>query len=248
MINLNCLQSSTALVMALGITATTAMQMTIASPTLAQTRVTQSQRYYDTRLPAGTNIPVTYDNAEKIVVTPQETSKLTLTVADDVLRNGAIVIPYGSKIEGQLEPSGRGTRFVARELILPEGRRQRINASSGVVTRTEQVSRGASLGNILTGAAVGSAAATLISGITGDRRIAPLEVLAGTGAGTLGGVLLGRRTANVVVVNPDTDLDLTLRSELLVSSSGSNSRDPNYDSGYDPGRYPRRTPNNDPGI
>lgn len=228
MFNLNRFKSATAAIIALGITAPTAIPIFLAAPAFAQTRVAQTQRTYEYRVTAGTQIPVSYDKADKIVLAPEETSQLTLTVTDDVFsRDGrTVVIPSGSKVEGQLQPDGRGTRFVARDLILPGGRRQRINANSGLVTRTEEVRRGVNTTSILTGAAVGSAAATLISGITGDRRIRPLEVLAGTGVGSLGGLLLGRNSARVLVVNPDSDLDLTLRSDVVVSASG-------YNSGYD---------------
>ncbi len=244
-------QSTTAALLALGMSATTAAPLLIASPALAQSRVSQSQRI-DYRLPAGTNIPVTYEKAEKIVLAPDETARITLTVQDDVVgRDGSILIPSGSRIEGQIEPYGRGSRFVARNLILDRGQRRTINATSDVITQTEEVRRGGTnTTSILTGAAVGSAAAALISGISGDRRIRPLEVLAGTGAGAVGGLLLGRNrdSAKVVVIDPESDLDLTLRSDLVLNSSsgyssGSNSdynnRDsrpiPRRDSGYDRG-------------
>ncbi|HEY9849408.1 MAG TPA: hypothetical protein V6D28_08120 [Leptolyngbyaceae cyanobacterium] len=240
MFNLTQWKSATAILMALGVTATTATNMAIASPAVAETLVAQS-RTTNYRLPVGTTIPVTYDK-EKVVVTPDETSELTLTVADDIVRNGVVIVPEGTEVEGQLRPSGRGTRFVAEELVFPNGRRQRINASSGVVTRTEEVRQGANIGSILTGAAVGSAAATLISGITGDRRITALEVLAGTGLGTAGGAIFGRRSATVLVVRPETDLDLRLGSDLVVSSYGNS----NYDYDYRP--VPRPNPGYDRGI
>lgn len=241
MFHLNQFKSATAVLMAVGVTTTTATNMALASPASAEILVAQS-RTVDYRLPVGTSIPVTYDK-EKVVVTPDETSELTLDVADDILRNGVVIIPQGAKIEGELRPSGRGTRFVAENIVFPNGRRQRINATSGVVTRTEEVRQGANIGSILTGAAVGSAAATLISGITGDRRITALEVLAGTGLGTAGGALFGRRSASVLVVRPETDLRLRLGSELVVSSYGY-SRDNDYD--YRPA--PRPNPGYDRGI
>ena len=248
MLNLHRFKSATTAIIAVGMTATTTMPILVAPAVLAQTRITQTQRVYDYRLASGTTIPVTYEKAEKIVLAPQETSQITLTVANNILsRDGRVVIPSGSEIEGQLEPSGKGTRFVARNLILPNGRSQTINANSRVVTRTEEVRRGANVGTILTGAAVGSAAATLISGITGDRRIGALEVLTGTGAGAVGGLLLGRRSATVLVVNPESDLDLTLRSDLVVTASGN---DPGYynNGNYDYQNNPRPNSGSDRGI
>ncbi|MFB2917766.1 MULTISPECIES: hypothetical protein [Aerosakkonema] len=248
MFNLHRLQKTTAALIALGMTATTAAPIIVASPALAQSRVAQSQRY-DYRLPSGTNIPVRYEEADKIVLAPDETARITLTVADDVLgRDGSVLIPSGSQVEGQIEPYGRGSRFVARNLIIDRGSRRSIDATSNVITRTQEVSRGGTnTTSILTGAAVGSAAAALISGVTGDRRIRPLEVLAGTGVGAAGGLLLGRNRdkAKVVIIDPDSDLDLKLRSDLVLSSYGYNSRS---NSDYDSGRYSRPSSRDDRGI
>jgi hypothetical protein len=238
-------QSKTAAILALTITTATATPLMVVSSAAAQTRQVQRQQLTDFRIPSGTVIPMTYDK-DKIVVSPNETVRLTLKVADDIVtRDGrTILIPEGSEIVGQVEPAGGGSQFVARELITPEGRRATINASSRVVTRTQEVRRGPNARNILIGAAAGSGAAAAISGLTGDRRIAPLEVLAGTGVGAVGGLLLGRNrsSANVVVIEPESDLDLTLRSDLVVRSTG-------YNTGYDRGEYnPNYDPDDDGGI
>lgn len=237
-------KSTTAAIIALGMSASATAPFLIASPASAQYRDSVSQRR-DYRIPSGTEIQVRYDEAEKIVVSPNETTNLTLTVANDVVsRDGEILIPARSQVVGQLRPASGGSQFVARELILPGGQRRSLNASSQVITETQEIRKGTNLTGILTGAAVGSAAAALISGITGDRRINPLEVLAGTGVGTVGGLLLGGRRSNneVVLIDPDTDLDLRLNSDLVVNSFG---RAPGYSSGYsDPGY---NNPNYNPG-
>ncbi len=180
-------------------------------------------------IPSGTRIPVRYDKAKKIVVAPDETTSLTLKVASDITnRNGTVLIPAGTQVVGQLEPAGRdtdsesrdsekGTRFVAKELKFNSNRRHDIDATSQVITRTERVSKGASTGTLLTGAAAGAGAAALIAGVTGDKHIQALDVLGGAGVGTIGGALLGRKNADVIVVYPSRgDLDLTLRSDLAV--------------------------------
>lgn len=165
---------------------------------------------------SGTAIPVRYEEAEKIVVSPDERMSVALKVAANITnRNGTVLIPAGSVIEGQLQPAEKGSYFVARELITYNGRRQPINATSEVI-ETTQVSRGANVGNILKGAAVGAAAAAALGGLTGNRNISAGEVLIGTGVGAAGGAVLGRNRADVVVIDPDTDLDLTLRSGLEV--------------------------------
>lgn len=172
-----------------------------------------------TVLPSGTAIPTRYrgaqGDAERLVVMPDETAPVTLTVRQAVSRDGAIVIPAGSTIAGTLEPNGeQRVQFVARELTLPNGTTQAIDAQSGPVGRPETLRQGASTRRILTGAAIGAGAATVLSEIFG--RIDLWEVLAGAGAGAVGGVLTGRRSVEVVVVEA-TDLELTLRSPLEVA-------------------------------
>ena len=48
------------------------------------------------------------------------------------------------------------------------------------------------------------------------RAIATEEVLGGTAIGTLIGLFLGRDRIDLIVVNPDTDLDLRLNSDLRL--------------------------------
>ncbi|MFB2832902.1 hypothetical protein [Floridanema evergladense] len=242
-------KSTTALIVALGMSASAIAPILIASPAWGQYRDSISQRG-NYRIPAGTAIQVRYDSAEKIVVSPNETTNLTLSIDRDVVsRDGEILIPARSQVTGQLRPASGGSQFVARDLILPNGERRSINASSDIITRTEEVRKGTNLTSLLAGAAVGSAAGALIAGVTGDRRIDALEVLAGTGVGTVGGLLLGgrNRSNRVVVIDPDNDLDLRLDSDLVVNSFG---RAPGYNSGYsDPYYNPSYNNRNyDPGY
>ncbi|MFB2937147.1 hypothetical protein ACE1B6_18025 [Aerosakkonemataceae cyanobacterium BLCC-F154] len=238
-------KSTTAVIIALGMSASATAPIFIAAPALAQYRDSVTQRR-DYRIPSGTEIQVRYDSAEKIVVSPNETTNLTLTVASDVVsRDGEILIPARSQVVGELRPARGGSQFVARDLILPGGERRSLNASSDIITETQEVRKGTNLTSILAGAAVGSAAAAIIAGVTGDRRIDALEVLAGTGTGTLGGLLLGnrRRSNEVVIIDPNSDLDLRLNSDLVVNSFG---RASGYSSGYtDPGY---NNPNYNPGY
>ena len=165
-------------------------------------------------IPVGTTIPVKYDEAEKILVTPEETAPVTLTVAANVrTRNGTILIPYNSQIVGQIEPAGSGSQFVAQELIVDDNSPQSIDATSGIVTRTETVKRGANTGGILKGAAIGAAAASVLAAVTGDR-VDVAEVLGGAGLGALAGWVFGGNQAELISINPNTDLDVTLRSPL----------------------------------
>lgn len=226
-------QSGTATVLALAITTGAIAPLLTPQNALAQYRRTPrwprspqtqtsspSQRAY-LSVPTGTVIPVRYDDAEKIVVTPDETKSLTLQVARSVTaRNGTILIPAGSQIVGELRPARNGSQFVANQLIFNPGRSQEqryyLNASSRIVTRTERVRQGANTGEILKGAAIGGAAAAAISAITGDRAIATEELLGGAGLGALGGFLLNRRQVDVVVVYPNQDLAVKLNTDLAL--------------------------------
>jgi len=214
-------RTGTAFLMALSITTSATLPMVMTSPAAAQlfpsSPGSSSSRSSDrTTIRAGARIPVRYDEAEKIVISPKEKMRLTLTVAANITnRNGTVLIPAGSLIEGELVPADGGSQFIARNLIVDDGRRQSIDASSDVI-ETTQIRRGVSTGSILKGAVVGAAAGAALGGLTGNRRISTGEVLIGTGVGAAGGAVLGRKKVDVVVINPDTDLDLILDSSLTV--------------------------------
>ena len=187
---------------------------TPASAQLLNSEIAQARRI---AIPSGVSLPVRYDEAEKIVVLPDETVPVTLQIAANIKdRRGRILIPYGSELVGELQPAGNGARFIAQELKVAGESSQTINASSQIITRRETVKRGASTGNILEGAAIGAAAASVIAGITGDRAIATEEVLGGAGLGALGGLLLGKDEVEVISIDPNQDLDITLNSRLAL--------------------------------
>lgn len=204
-------RSRTATVLALGVVVGTAVPFVIVTPAPAQ-RISQ---YSTARIPAGTIIAVDYEK-DKIIVTPDETAPLTLKVARDIRSSqGTILIPAGSDIKGQLQPARRGSQFVAQQLIIGR-KRYRLDANSKVVTRTESIQRGANTGSIVQGAAIGAAAAAALAGITGDKAIATEEILGGAGIGAIGGILLGRRKVDVVVVRPQQDLALRVQSDIVL--------------------------------
>lgn len=222
----NAYKSATSLLLACGIMA--GATAPILTPNAAEAQLFPQQRprngsnydynYGRVTIPYGTRIPVRYDEAEKIVVSPEETVPLTLKVSANVRsRRGDILIPVNSEVVGKLQPSEGGSQFVAREIVV-YGNRLPIDATSQVITEKEEIRQGTNVGSILKGAAIGAGAAAVISLITGDRKIALGEVLVGGGLGALGGWLLGRRkrSAEVVIIRPDEDLDLTLQSDLAL--------------------------------
>jgi hypothetical protein len=206
------LQACSVAILALGILVGTTGQ-NITSAAVPTQIISQ---YSDATIPAGTVIKVTYKK-DKVIVTPDETAPLTLIVAQDIRSSqGRVLIPAGSEIDGEIKPTRRGSQFVAKELFLSRNRRYRLNANSKVITRTESIEKGANGTAIIKGAAVGAAAAAAIAGITGDKTIATEEVLGGAGIGAIAGVLLGRKKVNVLVIRPEEDLELRLRSNLVL--------------------------------
>jgi hypothetical protein len=221
MLTLSHWRSKTAGLMALGISSAALLPLLTATPTFAQSESYRTSQLFpqqsSVRVPAGTVIPVRYDEAEKIVVTPDETAPITLTVAEDVRSSrGTVLIRAGSQIAGELRPDDGGTRFFA-ETLTPEDsdRALAIDATSDVITETETITEDSDP-DILRGAAIGAAAAAVLAEIFGS--IDFLEVLAGAGLGVLAEVLLNNndKEVEVVVVNSATDLDLTLQSDFLV--------------------------------
>jgi hypothetical protein len=168
----------------------------------------------------GTTIPVNYSKAEKILIAPNEPKPVpvTLTVAQNITVQNTVVIPSGSQIVGELQSVQGGAQFVAKELVLPNGTRSAISANSALVTRTEEITKGINIAKVLRNTALGAAAAAAISAVTGDKAIATEEVLLGAGLSTvltLIGVFQGRDKVNLISVDPNKDLNLTLRSDLV---------------------------------
>jgi hypothetical protein len=175
-------------------------------------------------VPSGTQIPVTFEK-DRILVAKDETAPVTLRVAVNIRnRNRDILIPEGSEIKGKLQPaetnSKEGSRFVAEKIILNQNGQKReiaINASSRIVTRTETIDEGTDVDSILQGAAIGAAAATVLAAVTGDGSIDVEEILGGAGLGALTGWLIGGEDeTELISINPEDDLTLTLRSDLAL--------------------------------
>ncbi|MEO0397747.1 MAG: S-layer homology domain-containing protein, partial [Cyanobacteria bacterium P01_A01_bin.137] len=192
---------------------------TIQSPYIArvQTTTTTSQSTVTT----GTNIAVSYPDGDKIVLLPDETLPLTLQVAEAVTNSqGQVLIPRNSQIIGELRPATvgdqKGSQFVAQTLVLASGQRLSLQAQSAVITTTETIRQGASIGEIFAGAVLGSGAAAAVGSITGDDEIQTWEVLTGTVAGAIGGLVLGRERTEVISIDPISELALTVAQALVL--------------------------------
>ncbi len=171
-------------------------------------------------IPAGTALPVTYDQAQKLLLTKDETQAITLTVPTNITSaDGRVIIPAGSKVAGELRPTSNGTQFVAQSLNI-NGQTIPINATSDAITKTESVSKSINVGNLIKDAALGSAAAAAISGVTGDRTITAGKVLIGTGAGVAVNLIqqfLGLNKVDLISISPNTDLNVKLNSPLTIT-------------------------------
>lgn len=235
MMTRNRWQAKTALLLACG------MVTAIATPIAAQARVFESlsdessssvlmaQTLFDSAqvsIPSGTRIQVGYtetgdegQSIERILLDPDETAEVTLTVDEPIRSNlGTVVVPAGSEIDGELRPlqgDTVGTRFYAETLRLPNGQVTDIDAISAPVTRTETITEDTDP-DFIKGAVIGAAAAAVLAEVIGSIDI--LEVLGGGALGALGIWIFGggEEETDVVVVEPDTDLDLTLQSELRI--------------------------------
>ncbi|MBD1842866.1 S-layer homology domain-containing protein [Cyanobacteria bacterium FACHB-63] len=188
----------------------------IQSPYIVGQAPTQPQAI---NIPAGTAIPVRYDRAERILLAKNEPqpTPVTLTVAQNIVTSdGTVLIPSGSQVSGQLTVAQGAAQFTASELILANGQRVAIAATSDSITTTETVRRGANTGTILKDAALGSAAAAGISAVTGDRNITAGEVLIGTGVGALAGLIFGGDRVELISIRSNSDLNLRLTSALTL--------------------------------
>jgi hypothetical protein len=212
-------KSGTAMTLAMTMASTIAIPLTFIRPATASP-IQVAQRFPDSwrnTIQSGTQIPVTFDK-DKIIVTPDETAPVKLTVARDITSSGGkVLIPEGSIIEGEMTPAGDGTQFVAQTLVIDEDDVETsIDATSDIITRRETINKRTNP-RVLEGAAIGGAAAAVLSEIFG--RIDLWEVLGGAGLGALASVLIrDREEVEVISVNPQEDLTLTLQSDFDLPS------------------------------
>jgi hypothetical protein len=212
-------KSGTAMTLAMTMASSIAIPLTFIRPATASP-IQVAQRFPDTwrnTIQSGTQIPVTF-NKDRIIVTPDETAPVKLTVAQDITSSGGeVLIPEGSVIEGEMTPAGDGTQFVAKTLVIDEDDVETsIDATSDVITRRETINQ-RSNPRVLERAAIGGAAAAVLAEVFG--RIDLWEVLGGAGLGALSSVLIrDRKEVEVITVNPQEDLTLTLQSDFDLPS------------------------------
>jgi hypothetical protein len=219
------LHSSVALLTALSLgTGTVSQLMGFESPAAARTvaqqngtlsPVTVAQNFSSGRIRRGTVLDLAEPNGKRIIVTPNDTARVTLVTTQSI-RSQSAVIPEGTKIEGEFRPARDGTQFVAQRIIFRDGTSQNIDGRSNIVNYRTTVKKGNS-DRIWQGALVGGGASVLISSVVTKPGIG--KTLAGAGAGALAGYLLGRgKKTEVIVVRPNEPLTLTLDSDLILNN------------------------------
>ncbi|MEM9566967.1 MAG: S-layer homology domain-containing protein [Cyanobacteria bacterium P01_E01_bin.34] len=134
-------------------------------------------------------------------------------VTNDVIRSetGQISIPFGSLVEGRLDPVEGGLRFRAERVTV--GNRTYPLAAQSAILRDIKDPRQTRPGNIAGDAAIGAAAGAVLAGVTGDRAIATEEVLVGAAAGAAIGNLVAPR---VVEIDPATPLALRITRDFAT--------------------------------
>ncbi|MBW4574172.1 MAG: hypothetical protein KME08_02695 [Aphanothece sp. CMT-3BRIN-NPC111] len=139
----------------------------------------------------GTVLYVEYTGSRRITIPEDERYSLTLRVTRDIRNSdNRVLIPRGSKVDGEFRPSGDGVRFVADTLTLPGGTRYRIDATSRVINDNGDLAS-------LPSRTISDAARIVIGSVLGTDRDS-------------------RDNSDVIVLTPGRDLELTLRSDLRV--------------------------------
>lgn len=229
MCNCSFTTSKKALLIALSINIAATISLVLPSPNFAQnnTNLEQEetpQRQIAVRIPAGTTLPVRYDVAKKILVSPNEPGPipLTLTLARNVSSfNASSLIPAGSQIVGELVTiqDQKTAQFVAKQLVLSDGKRIEISASSRIIDRTSEISKNQRVERIVKNSALGTAAAAAFAAMSGNPIIASQEVVLNSGFGSsaeLIGAFRNQEKATIITIFPNSDFTLTLNTDLVL--------------------------------
>lgn len=152
-------------------------------------------RYDDDRssgtISDGTVLYVEYAGSRRITIPQDERYSLTLRVTRDIRdSDNRVLIPRGSKVDGEFRPSGQGVRFVANSLTLPNGTRYRIDATSRVINDNADLAS-------LPSRTISDGARIVIGSVLGSDRDS-------------------RDNSDVIVLTRGRDLELILRSDLRV--------------------------------
>lgn len=165
-------------------------------------------------LPSGTAIRVRLDTdlGSKI---SQPGDSFSATVADDVRKDGAIVVPKGARAEGTVidaKPLGRfkGGALLSIKLERIHTKWGSYPVATSSISRAEKGKGKRSAGFIGGGAGLGA----LIGGIAGGGKGAAIGALAGGGAGTAGTAFTGNKQ---IVLPAESLLTFTLDHSVHIT-------------------------------
>ena len=217
------------LLIALTINLTAYISLVCPSVNFAQTNTNLEQEetprtQIAVRIPAGTTLSVRYAVAKKILVSPNEPAPipLTLSLARNVSSfNANSLIPAGSQIVGELitMQDQQTAQFVAKELVLSDGQRIEISASSRIIDRISEISKNQRVDRIVQNSALGTAAAAAFTAISGNPLVTSQQVLLNSGFGSsaeLIGTFRNQEKATIITIFPNSDFTLTLNSDLVL--------------------------------
>ncbi len=175
-------------------------------------RTWRSNRIRRGRVEEGTLIQTKSNRRGRIVLERNETLPLTLYVDRDIRdrNNRYVIIPRDSQIEGWLRPKNGGVRFEADDIILRNGRRYNIRAESDIIYPDRRADRSTS-GN----SRISDAARVILGSVLG-RSNGRIGDVFGRSESDVFGSSRTRARRNVVVVDPERDLDLQLTSDLRI--------------------------------
>jgi hypothetical protein len=174
-------------------------------------------------LPTGTAIRVRLDTdlGSKI---SQPGDSFSATVADEVRKDGEVVIPKGARAEGTVvdaKPLGRfkGGALLSVKLERVHTRWGSYPVATSSISKAEQGKGKRSAGFIGGGAGLGA----LIGGLAGGGKGAAIGALAGGGAGTAGTAFTGNKQ---IVLPAESLLTFTLDHSVRITQKKNQSDDP----------------------
>lgn len=163
------------------------------------------------QLQQGTVISATSINETETQYFPPDTPHpITMTVAQDIYNStGALMLPAGSRLYGQLQPAAGGAQIVINSLVLQD-RSYPIQARSTLIP-DEKDPREYEADAIAGDAAIGAVAGTIFGVLTGG--VSAGGVLGGAASG----VLVGNVTApRVVILRPGQIFAITLEAPFQL--------------------------------
>ncbi|HWT65249.1 MAG TPA: hypothetical protein VN151_03985 [Terracidiphilus sp.] len=165
-------------------------------------------------LPAGTNIRVRLDS-DLGSQSSQPGQAFSATVAEDVMRDGQVIIPKESRADGTVidaKPLGKfkGGALLSIRLDSVHTRWGTYPVQTSSISRAEKGKGKRSTGFIAGGAGLGA----LIGGLAGGGKGAAIGALAGGGAGTAGAAFTGNKQ---IVLPAETLLTFSLDHSVRIT-------------------------------